>query len=367
MVNNNWKDCKNILCIRPDNMGDLLMTGPAIRALKESTGAMITVLTSSMAAGAARLIAEIDDIIIYNLPWIKAEKTVPADSFNEIVAEIRERRFDAAVIFTVYSQNPLPAAMLAYLAGVPRRLAYCRENPYGLLTDWMPDKEPYTEIKHQVRRDLDLVASVGAFTANDKLSVNVNDDFWENIQNKLVMKGVNLSKPWLLLHPGVSEKKREYPEALWIETAQGLPAGFQLLITGAASEKPLTDRLQSGIGAQAFSLAGIFSLAEFILLIRKSPLVISVNTGTIHLAAATGTPVIVLYALTNPQHFPWKATGKVFTFTVLPEKRSRNEVIRFVNEKYFHTAGPMVTPEEIISEAGKILNGHREQVPEIEL
>jgi hypothetical protein len=61
--------------------------------------------------------------------------------------------------------------MLAYLAGIPKRLAYCRENPYQLLTDWVPDQEPYTFIKHQVRRDLDLVAAVGAVTSNDQLQL----------------------------------------------------------------------------------------------------------------------------------------------------------------------------------------------------
>jgi hypothetical protein len=68
------------------------------------------------------------------------------------VRQISEKKFDAAVIFTVYSQNPLPTVMLAYLAGIPKRLAYCRENPYQLLTDWVPDQEPYTLIKHQVRQ-----------------------------------------------------------------------------------------------------------------------------------------------------------------------------------------------------------------------
>jgi ADP-heptose:LPS heptosyltransferase len=58
-MENNWQHCKHILCIRPDNMGDLLMSGPAIRALKESLGCKITVLTSSMAAGIARLMPEI--------------------------------------------------------------------------------------------------------------------------------------------------------------------------------------------------------------------------------------------------------------------------------------------------------------------
>ncbi len=364
MLKGNWKDCENILCIRPDNMGDLLMTVPAIRALKESTGARITVLTSSMAAGAARMIPEIDEVMVYDLPWIKAEKTIHADSFNEIIAGVRSKNFDAAVIFTVYSQNPLPAAMLAYLAEIPKRLAYCRENPYELLTDWVPDTEPYTEIKHQVRRDLDLAAYIGACTSNEKLSVSVNNRLWPALSKKLSLKGINILRPLLILHPGVSEKKREYPADLWIETGIALANSHQVLITGALAEKPLADKLREGIGENAFSLAGDLDLEEFILLIKKAPLVISVNTGTVHLAAATATPVIVLYARTNPQHFPWKVPGKVLQFEVPGEIKSRNEVIRFANEKCFSSPVPMITPGEIVRAAHKILSGDQEIIQE---
>ena len=59
-----------------------------------------------------------------------------------MIERLRAARFDAAVIFTVYSQNPLPAALLCYLADIPLRLAHCRENPYQLLTDWVAEPEP---------------------------------------------------------------------------------------------------------------------------------------------------------------------------------------------------------------------------------
>mgnify|MGYP003350186482 CR=1 FL=1 len=68
-------------------------------------------------------------------------------------------RASAAVIFTVYSQNPLPAALFATWAGIPLRLAYCRENPYALLTDWVPEPEPESFIRHEVQRQIDLVGA----------------------------------------------------------------------------------------------------------------------------------------------------------------------------------------------------------------
>jgi hypothetical protein len=88
-------------------------------------------------------VPEVDEVLVYDSPWMKA--TAPrADSRLdlEMIERLRAAAFDAAAIFTVYSQNSLPAASLCYLAGVPLRLAHCRENPYRLLTDWVRETEP---------------------------------------------------------------------------------------------------------------------------------------------------------------------------------------------------------------------------------
>jgi lipopolysaccharide heptosyltransferase II len=353
-----WKGCKNILCIRPDNMGDLIMTGPAIRALKESFDAKITVLTSSMSAGVIKHMLEIDEAIIFDLPWVKTAEAPDPGVFNQVVEQIRERNFDAAVVFTVYSQNPLPTAMLAYLAGIPRILAYCRENPYQLINHWVPDKEPYEFIKHQVRRDLDLVATVGSKTANEDLHLVVNEQLWPGLTTQLSAVGFNASRPWIILHAGVSEKKREYPAECWVVAAKQLITkyGLQILLTGSASEKHLTDELQAQIGEGSVSAGGMFKLDEFICLVKSAPLLLSVNTGTIHIAAAVGTPTVVLYAQTNPQHTPWNVPHKVLEFAVPKDMRSRNEVIAHVNNTvYKHPAG-MPGAEDVVNAVANLLN-----------
>ncbi len=364
-----WTGCKNILCIRPDNMGDLIMSAPAMRALKETFGCTITLLTSSMAAGIVPFLPEVDDIIQWNAPWIKANEISDVESFYTVIDEVKNRRFDAAVIFTVYSQNPLPSAMLAYLAGIPKRLAYCRENPYHLLTHWIPDKEPYCFVQHQVQRDLQLVESVGAVTQNKKLHLQLRHNVWPGVVKKLAGIGVDLQKPWLIAHAGVSEKKREYPQALWIETGRKI---VQETGTSNYSYRQLYGKEQhcntcrKAIGKNAFNAAGLLSLEEFITLIKKAPLVVSVNTSTIHMAAAVETPVIVLYALSNPQHSPWMATGKVLLYDIPEALKSRNEVIRYVHEKFHLKNVPMVTPEDILQAIRDLLFGDGDNfIPEM--
>ncbi len=349
-------------------MGDLLMSTPAIRALKTSFRCHITVLTSTAATAVAAFIPEIDEVISADLPWVKPERGGDDKSFEELVEKIRAKQFDAAVIFTVYSQNPLPSAMLAYLAGIPKRLAYCRENPYALLTHWVPDKEPYDMIFHQVRRDLRLVNSIAAVTANERLSLQCNSRKWKDVKTQSHDKGIDLDRPWMILHAGVSEKKREFPATEWITAGRRIidELKHQVILTGSGAEQKHIASLKDEIGEGAFSLAGLLDLESFILLVSKAPLIVSVNSGPIHIAAATGTPVLVLYALTNPQHLPWKVPGKALYFDVPESLRSKNEVIRYVHDYLFYRIKSQVTAEDVFEEVKDILvNDAAEVFPEL--
>lgn len=340
-----WKECRRILCIRPDNIGDLLMSTPAIRALKGTFNCHITVLVSSAGAAVVPAIPEIDDAIVFDVPWVQTSDIPAPARFNQLVKQLKDGQFDAAVVFTVYSQNPMPSIMLAYLAEIPLRLAYCRENPYQLLTDWVPDEEPYTLIRHQVARDLHLVAHIGATTGDPHLSIKSNEKLWPAVCEKLLKLGIDLRKKWLILHPEVSENKRKYPVSDWIEAGKKIcmSAGCQLLITGKNNAEE-AEEIAGGIGRHAFPAAGLFSLEELIILIKHATLLLSVNTGTIHIASAVHTPVLVLYALTNPQHTPWRVTSKVLYFDVPAPLRSKNEVVKYVYQSFATEDLPAATP-----------------------
>jgi ADP-heptose:LPS heptosyltransferase len=245
--------------------------------------------------------------------------------------------------------------MLAYLAGIPKRLAYCRENPYQLLTDWVPDQEPYMLIKHQVRRDLDLVATIGASTMDDRMRLHTDEEFKIRVLKNLSELGIATDKRWLILHPGVSEPKRAYPIEKWVASGQELiNNGYQLVLSGIESEKQLCHDIQQQLGASCWNAAGLFSLVEFVQFISLCPLVVSVNTGTVHIAAAVGTPVVVLYAMTNPQHTPWKVPNRVLPFPVSSEAQSRNEVICHV-QQLVNVPYELPGPEAIVCAVQQLL------------
>ena len=145
-------------------MGDVVMTTPALRAIRAARpDAHLALLTSPSGAAVAALVDEVDEVIEYEAPWLKPDPSDGVDAARDLafIEDLAARRFDAAVIFTVHSQSALPAALACHLARIPLRLAHCRENPYHLLTDWVPDPEPDAPIRHEVQRQLDLVASVG--------------------------------------------------------------------------------------------------------------------------------------------------------------------------------------------------------------
>lgn len=310
-----WQQARRVLCVRLDALGDVLMTTPALRALKAGRPSrQLTLLTSHAGAAAAELIPELDDSMVFDAAWLKSAAT-RTDSAPELqlLGQLKDREFDAAVIFTVYSQNPLPSALFLFLADIPLRLAYCRENPYQLLSHWLPDPEPAGGIRHEVRRQLDLVAAVGCSTADERLSLRVPQQARQRIDALLRALPLDLSGRWLVLHPGASAPSRRYPPAQFAAAAAELVRrhGFQVLFTGSGGEQQLVEEIRRAMDAPSLTLAGQLDLPGLAALLERAPLLLANNSGPAHLAAALGTPVVDLYALTNPQHTPWRVPSRV--------------------------------------------------------
>jgi lipopolysaccharide heptosyltransferase II len=349
-----WQRAENILCVRLDMLGDVLMTTPALRALKQSRpGRRLTLLTSSAAAALPPLVPEIDDCIIYDAPWMKA--TAPrTDSRPDfaMIEQLRRMQFDAAVVFTVFSQNPLPAALLCLLADIPLRLAHCRENPYQLLTDWVRDPEPEQFIRHEVRRQLDLVATVDCHTTNEWLSLSVPAEATHRIRTVLRELGLGSDDPWVLIHPGASAPSRRYPPEYFAQAAELLAIDHDLPIvfSGSLGERELIESIRTAIAPPSHSLAGRLNLPELAALIAQAPLLITNNTGPAHIAAAVGTPVVDLYAQTNPQHTPWQVPHRLLYHDV----PCRN-CFKRVRPQSHHDCLARVAPEAVVQAALELL------------
>lgn len=355
MLNPGWDNAADILCIRLDYLGDVLMCTPAIRAIRQSRpGRTITLLASGSGAAAVPYIAEIDAVVEYAAPWMKSSNPHQANTELELVQALQSRRFDAAVIFTTYSQSALPAALLCYLAGIPLRLAHCRENPYRILTDWVPDPEPGKEVRHEVRRQLDLAATIGCRTADETLSFKVPESDLAWARRRLAALDIDPLQPWMVVHPGATAPSRRYPAHHWAQVTRELTQtlGYQVVFTGGAGEAMLIDEIRSGM-PMTHTLAGELDLGKLGAVISLASVVISNNTGPAHLAAAIGTPLVDLYALTNPQHMPWQARSRVL-FHDVPCRFCYKSVC----PQGHHACLDKVEPSQVIAAVEELMSGH---------
>jgi len=318
-----WLDAQNLLVIRVDQLGDVVMTTPAIAAIRHcSPDARITLLASKAGAAALRHIPALDDAIVYDAPWTQGSAGADGRSAHadrRLVNELGRRRFDAAIIFTACTQSALPAALVCRLAGIPLRLAYSRDNPYDLLTHWVADAEVCaTGMRHEVTRQLDLVQSVGFHACDERMQFRYSAADVLSMRRKFVQAGADLLRPYVVVHPGATASSRQYPAERFGIAGQSIvdSSGCQVVFIGGADEAPLVARAQRQMHEPGVSLAGRLTLGELGALIAGAQVMVCNNSGPVHIAAAVGTPVAVLYALTHPQHTPWKVSSHVLNHDV---------------------------------------------------
>lgn len=308
-----WQRASNVLAVRLDNLGDVLMTTPALTALAQGGQRRITLLASSGAAGVAAHVPAISDVVSFDCPWTAGPGGGPHGD-RRLVAQLARRRFDAAVVFTVCTQSALPAALMCHMAGIPLRLAHSRENPYALLTDWVRETDACRDgMRHEAQRQLDLVAAVGIDAVSDRLVFVCTDADRAAARHKLALAGAAPEQAWVVVHPGSSAASRRYPAERFGQAARRIAAesGAQIVFSGGPGEIEACARAQQAMGAPSTSLAGLLSIGELGALIEGARVTVCNNSAPAHLAAAVGTPSVVLYALTNPQHTPWRAATRV--------------------------------------------------------
>jgi ADP-heptose:LPS heptosyltransferase len=330
-----WQDARRILCVRLDGLGAVLQTTPALRALRAAVpGRTLTLLASPSGAAALPFIPDLDEAVPWTAPWTHVwlrdggRAGMPASASGSssaatsssarwgtlaLVDRLAARRFDAAVVFTTMTQSPLPAALLCHLAGIPLRLAHCRDNPYALLTDWVPDPEPAQLVRHEVQRQLALVGRIGCRSTASALSFVPRPGDVVAARARLADAGIDPDHPWILLHPGAGAAAHRYPAAHWARVLRGLAqaARLPLVLTGSAAEADLLDAIRIDAGVPAVTLAGCLPLGELGAALQLAAVAVTGNAAPAHIAAAVGTPVVDLYALTAPQHTPWHVRSRV--------------------------------------------------------
>jgi heptosyltransferase-2 len=260
------------LLIRSSNwLGDAVMSVEAVRRIKRGRpDAHVTILTQVKLVEFWRTVPEVDDIIGIQ----------PRENAWRVAQKIRNR-FEVAILFPNSSRTGLEV----WLAGVPRRVGYHRPWRDFFLNQFVPEPKQPAETAHHAQIYLRIAEQIGA-------------DLQETLPETPRIAG----EPRTVgLCPGA-----EYgPAKRWPyfgEAARILADKHQLrwLVFGTAKERELAENVAQKIGSAATNLAGETSLAELIRELQRCQLLLTNDTGTMHLAAHLGVPTVAIFGSTEP-------------------------------------------------------------------
>ncbi|MFD6026483.1 glycosyltransferase family 9 protein [Streptomyces griseoluteus] len=275
------------LVVRLDSFGDVLLAGPAVRAVAEHHE-HVALLCGPRGAPAARLLPGVDEVLVWEAPW---EGFDPPDvhvaDIEDLLGRLRAVAADDALILTSFHQSPLPTALLLRLAGVTRTGADSTDHP-GRLLDVRHRRLP---VRHEAEAALDTALAMG-------FAPRPGDDGRLRVLPPPDTAALTGNGPYVVVHPGASAPARAWsPERCAEAVALLTDAGHRVVVTGGPDESELTRRVSGGtaidLGGRTDprTLSGVLGLADA---------VVCGNTGPAHLAAAVGTPVVSLFAPVVP-------------------------------------------------------------------
>ncbi|MBK0419724.1 glycosyltransferase family 9 protein [Leucobacter sp. CSA1] len=285
-----------VLVARLDSVGDVLLSGPAVRAIAAGADE-VWMLCGPTGAPAAELLPGVDRVLTWAAPWIvsPAPPFTP-ESAEELAGLIAECRPDSAVILTSFHQSPLPLAAMLRLAGVSRIAGASVDHAGSLLDVRLTPGEDFPEDQPEALRALAIAGAAG-FPAppDDRLAVRDLPDV-----SDLVPDG-----PYVVVHPGASVPAREWPAGHHRRLTEELSErGRTVLVTGTPAEAELTARVA---GSRGIDLGGRTDLHGLAGILAGADAAVVGNTGPAHLAAAVGTPIVSLFSPVVPavRWAPW--------------------------------------------------------------
>jgi|SRR3989338_159797 len=273
------KGIKNILILRNDRFGEFLLNIPALRALKETfNNSRIIALVDPYVKDLAQSISFIDEVI----EWRRQEHSLIEKL--RLINLLKRKNINIAIML-----NPSKELnILTFLSGIPIRVGYARKLGF-LLTHKMEDKK-YLGQKHEVEYNLELVSLVGAKTDNKSLSLTIDN----NVSKEL---NIENSDNLVALHPWTSDPIKQWPEKNFYELGKRLikELNMKVVVIGGKEESGKSAELFNNFDINLNNIAGKTTLKQLAAILKKCKLLVSCDSGPMHLACAVGTPVIAIF------------------------------------------------------------------------
>lgn len=291
------------LVARLDGAGDVLMAGPAVRAMAAQYGP-VTFLCGPSGREAADILPGVDEVLELDAPWIPIDAP-PFDSrpLTRLTSEIAARAPEVALLLTSFHQSPLPLALVLKCAGVARVAGTSEDHPGSLLD--VRRRPEWDEGRHEVERSLLLARDLGArLPADDPGDLQVDHE----------PRCAGLRRdPYVVVHPGASVPARAIPVAAAAGLVDRLHAeGVGVVVTGSSAEIGLVEQVAGDRRRGVTTMVG-GSLRDLAGVLAEASCAVVGNTGPAHLAAAVAVPVVSVFAPVVPveRWRPWRAAGQV--------------------------------------------------------
>lgn len=265
---------KQILVVRNDRFGEFLLNIPAWRALKANyPQAKLTIVANPSVAGLVGCIKEIDGTLVWE------NRRHKLSEIWQFARQLKARHFDLCVIF-----NPVKEFnLISFLAGIPVRLGYNRKWAF-LLTHKIKDRKSLG-LKHEIDYNLELLAPLGIKTDDTSLSLKIEN------------QEVDTTDIAVAVHPWTSDPVKQWPQERFYELTKILAGDqkLQVIIIGGKEELAKGADCYDTLGSNVVNLAGKTTLTELAGILKRVKLLISGDSGPVHLASCVATPVLALF------------------------------------------------------------------------
>ncbi len=294
---------QRILVINVNWLGDVIFSGPVFKALKRQfPAARVACLAVPRVREILEMIPAVDEVILYDergaagTPWAKWA----------LIRSLRKRNFDAAFLL----HRSLTRALLVYLAGIPVRVGQDAKGRGFLLTHKVV---PLPATAHRCDHYLNVVESFGVKVEDRVCDLKVDAVAQEQMEAILAPKNVARNDELILLNPGGNWDLKRWPRGNFIDLAYQLNRKFpgKVIVSGSAQDKDLPAAICRKGGQRCVDLSGQLNLKQLVALMRRVRVVVSADSGPLHLANAVGTSVVGLFGPTRPEVTGPRGRGKI--------------------------------------------------------
>jgi heptosyltransferase II len=297
---------KKILLARTDRLGDLVLTTPAIKAIRKAyPDAYIAMVVRPYAYLVVKDNPYLDEVILYD-KYGEHRSFIATIRFGMY---IRRRGFDRAVIFHPTNRMHI----IAYIANIPRRIGYDNKLKF-LLTDKIKNTK-HEGAKHEKDYTLDTLKPLGIEIAENELLVPVDDISKKQAEDILARHGFKKSDKIIAIHPGASCASKIWPSERFAKLSDLLITrhNVKIIILGGNDKRDMlcVDVLKKFMQNKAIFLNGILDITQLAAVLQKAVVFISNDSGPVHVATAIGTPVVDIFGRAQPGLSPsrWGPLG----------------------------------------------------------